>query len=84
MGSSVRERLEAALRGRYDDVHYDFGPVRPGRVSGIVVTSRFNNKNTQRRQDELWDLVRETLGPESTDVSTLVTLTPEEYADMTA
>jgi hypothetical protein len=81
-GATVRDRLEAALREKYDDVHLELGPVRPGRVSGLVITAHFLDKDTERRQDELWDVIRKTLGPESVDVSTLVTLTPQEYQDM--
>ncbi len=81
-GTTVRERLEAALHEQYDDVQLDFGPVRAGRVSGLVITTHFAAKDTERRQDELWDVIRNALGAQSVDVSTLVTLTPDEYDAM--
>jgi acid stress-induced BolA-like protein IbaG/YrbA len=82
---TVRNRLEDALRDSYDDIEMHFGPPgRPGRVSGVIVSAHFSGMDTDARQDQLWQVIREALGAESTDVSTIVTLTPEEYEDMTA
>jgi hypothetical protein len=78
-GATVRERLEAALHDQYDDVRLELGPDRPGRVSGLVITTHFSERDTESRQDELWNVIRTALGAESVEVSTLVTLTPEEY-----
>ncbi len=80
--ATVRERLERALSDRYREVHVDFGPQRAGRISGILVSPDFEGLTTDQRQDDLWDVVRVTLGAESSDVSTIVTLTPDEYEDL--
>jgi acid stress-induced BolA-like protein IbaG/YrbA len=81
---TVRDRLVNALKREYDDIEIDFGPVRPGRVSGVLVTTHFERKTTNARQDEIWDLINRTLGADAVDVSTIVTLTPAEYEAMRA
>lgn len=79
---TVRERLEAALHEKYNDVDLKLAPIGSRRISGLVITTHFADKDADKRQAELWKVINDTLGAESVGVSTLVTLTPDEYQDM--
>lgn len=74
-----RDQLETALRKRFPGVEIEFGP-RPtrGRISGVLTWPGFADYDFVGRQDLVWDLIRELFAQRALDVSTIVTLTPEE------
>ncbi|HET7813579.1 MAG TPA: hypothetical protein VFL13_04335 [Candidatus Baltobacteraceae bacterium] len=82
MDEVTYKRLIEALESRMPGAVVDFGPkVFPNRVSGLIQWDGFAEMNVTERQDFVWGTIRGALGPESADVSTIVTLTPQELAD---
>ncbi len=78
----LRERLERALRQEFDGMEVDFGPQQPmqSRLSGMLTWNGFRDEDFTDRQRRVWDVIRDALGADSAQVSTLVTLTPDEVA----
>jgi hypothetical protein len=75
----LRDKLEAALKQRFPGVDVEFGP-RPtrGKISGVLTWPGFAEYDFVGRQDLVWDLIRERFAQRVLDISTIVTLTPEE------
>ena len=82
MDEATYERLVELLEDRMPGAVVDFGPKSfPNRVSGVIQWDGFEEMNVTERQNFVWETIRNSLGPASTDVSTIVTLTPQELAD---
>lgn len=54
------------------------------RLSGHVVWSGFEGQEPVDRQQRLWGLLRERLGPDSQKIAILLAYTPHEYEVMGA
>ena len=62
-------RVEQALRTKFPQDTIDTTEGYNGRVHVKVVSKLFNGKNESEKQDYLWSLLREKLGPDAQAVS---------------
>jgi stress-induced morphogen len=77
----MREQVERFLTERFEGIVTDFGPQMTAdrRLSGVLVWDQFEGLSVAQRQNLVWDALRERFAAEATLISTLVTMTPEEY-----
>jgi hypothetical protein len=82
----MRERVERFLRERFNGMIVDFGPPADPerRLSGVLVWKDFEEMTVAQRQDLVWNALREEFGPDSAQVSTIVTVTPGQYDTLAA
>jgi hypothetical protein len=75
----LRDQLENALEEHFPGVRVDFGP-RPtrGKISGVLTWPGFAEYDFVGRQDLVWDIIRDRFAHRVLDISTIVTLTPDE------
>jgi acid stress-induced BolA-like protein IbaG/YrbA len=77
----MRDLVENFLHEHFAGMRVDFGPpqIEGGRLSGVLVYDGFNDRPVAQRQSLVWDALRERFGAQAVHISTLVTLTPEQY-----
>ena len=74
-----KEKVGEIINAEFGENAADLEVLESGRVSGFVVSVRFDDKSDKERQDMLWEALREKLSQEELlNVSFLITLTPDE------
>ncbi|MGD8718658.1 MAG: hypothetical protein PVH29_07535 [Candidatus Zixiibacteriota bacterium] len=74
-----KEKVEEAINAEFGENAAELEVLESGRVSGFVVSGKFDDKSDQERQDMLWETLKEALTQEELlNVSFLITLTPDE------
>lgn len=78
MTQANADALAAALAARFPG-EVELEQVAPGRFRFSIVSSAFSGISPLARQDLAWDVVDRTLSSdETTDISLVITLSPEE------
>jgi hypothetical protein len=77
----MKERLQAFLKSRFPRMDFDFGPLdtEGRRLSGVLIWQGFEDLDVAAQQDAVWNALRQEFGPETVEISTLVTMTPEQF-----
>jgi hypothetical protein len=76
-------QVTSVLREQYPNSEIVFDPVgTTGRVSGLVVAKEFANLDFGARQEQIWSFLRERLGIDSLDISTVLAYSPDEYEEI--
>ena len=76
---NLKEIVEKLINAEFGENAAELEVLESGRVTGFVVSGKFNEKTDKERQDMVWDILEKELQPpELLNVSFLITLTPEE------
>jgi len=77
----MKERVQAFLKSRFPGMEFDFGPLDTGgrRLSGVLIWQGFEDLDVAAQQDVIWNALRQEFGSETVEISTLVTMTPEQF-----
>jgi acid stress-induced BolA-like protein IbaG/YrbA len=74
-----KEKVESIINAAFGENAAELEELESGRVSGFVVSVKFDDKSDKERQDMLWAVLEEKLPRgELLNVSFLITLTPDE------
>jgi acid stress-induced BolA-like protein IbaG/YrbA len=74
-----KEKVESIINAAFGENAAELEALESGRVSGFVVSIKFDDKSDKERQDMLWAVLEEKLPRgELLNVSFLITLTPDE------
>ncbi len=66
---ALAPRVEKVLRVEFPNDTIDIAEGHMGRPHVKIVSKRFNNLSEREKQQIVWDLLREGLGPEAQDVA---------------
>jgi acid stress-induced BolA-like protein IbaG/YrbA len=78
----VPERLKQLFKNWYPGAIVEVTPLTNGRVSAVLTSAAFDGQDYALRQREVWSRLRKELREESTQVSTVFIVTPEEAEAM--
>lgn len=76
--SRVLDKIVDRSAGETFEIRRDFPD---GNITGYIVRRAFDGIRTAERQADLWNYLREELGPDSVDVGLILAFSPEEFSD---
>ncbi len=80
----MREQVKEFLQATFTGMYVDLGPAEQNgrRISGVLVWSGFEEMSISERQDAVWDALRDHFAEKSAEISTLITMTPKQYGEL--
>lgn len=76
--TSMAKKAEKAVRDEFPDAYVGTEEGYLGRVHLKVVSEHFRGMTEEQKQKEIWDILRDKLGPDSQCVSLALVYGPDE------
>ena len=85
MARDFKAEVTEKLAANFPGMEVDFEPIAGGkRLSGLLTWKGFEGLDFVDRQTKIWDFLKQAFDARSTQVSTIITLTPRERDEYSA